>query len=45
MTASSDEQSVFWIELGIEQVISKLTFRGILHEVNASIWIGLKIFV
>lgn len=45
MTASSDEQSVFWIELGIEQVISKLTFRGILHEVNTSIWIGLKIFV
>ena len=45
MTASSHEKSVFWIELSVEQVIAKLAFRGILHEVNASIWIGLKIFI
>lgn len=36
---------MFWIELGVEQVIAKLTFRGILHKVNASVWIGLKIFI
>jgi len=41
MTASSNEQSVFRVKLSVEQVISKLAFRSILHEVNSSIWIGL----
>jgi len=44
VTASSNEQSLFGIKLSVEKVISKLAFRGILHEVNSSIWIGLEIF-